>query len=442
MKNLLFKPTDIASLVYFRIAAGLFLAFEQINQFLNGDFWEYTVPKMHFSYYFFQWLQPYPEWAMYLVFIITILAGFMVAAGAFYRVSATVLFLGYAHIFLMEKAEYINHAYLYMMVAFFMIFMPAHKAVSVDVWRKPKLKKSVVPAISLFLLIGMMSIVYFYAGVAKLHTDWWDAGALKQWLPYKGDRPLIGGLLTKEWAPKFMSVSGLFFDLLIVPILLIRKSRPIGLIMAIGFHMLNVLTYGLATFPWFSLMMTTLYFSPSWPRKIPIFKNYLPSLDLSSYKKPNTRLQTTLTWVLSIFFVVQLLLPFRHYLYPGNVNWTEEGHQFSWRMMLRAKSGTITYNVFVDGNPKPLRVYPQNDSIVTRHQYNRLIGDPDLMVQFAHYLKDEYQKNGHTVNKVTALTSLSLNGKPWQRIVPIHLDLSKEKRRLGHYKWIVPLKEE
>ncbi len=442
MRNFLFKPTDIASLVYFRIAAGLFLAFEQINQFLNEDFWEYITPKMHFSYYFFDWLQPYPAWGMYAVFIITILAGIMVAAGAFYRVSATVLFLGYAHIFLMEKAEYINHAYLYMMIAFFMIFMPAHKAMSVDVKRKPEIKKSVVPAVSLYLLIGMMSIVYFYAGIAKLHTDWWEAGALKQWLPYKGDRPLIGSLLTKEWAPKFMSVSGLFFDLLIVPILLIRKIRPIGLIMAICFHMLNVLTYGLATFPWFSLMMTTLYFSPSWPRKMPIFKKHLPEYEIESYQAPSLKLQNRLTWVVSVFFVVQLLIPFRHYLYPGNVNWTEEGHQFSWRMMLRAKSGSIEFKVFVDGKPRAIYVDPVNESILTWHQYNRLIGDPDLMVQFAHDLKEDYEAKGHTVDKVTAITSLSLNGKPWQTIVPPDLDLSKEERRLGHYPWIIPLKGE
>ena len=35
-----------------------------------------------------------------------------------------------------------------------------------------------------------------------------------------------------------------------------------------------------------------------------------------------------------LFLGIQFLLPLRHLLYPGNVNWTEEGFRFAWRVML------------------------------------------------------------------------------------------------------------
>ena len=34
-------------------------------------------------------------------------------------------------------------------------------------------------------------------------------------------------------------------------------------------------------------------------------------------------------------------MPLRHFLYPGDPSWTEEGHNLAWHMRLRSKSGTI-----------------------------------------------------------------------------------------------------
>ena len=40
----------------------------------------------------------------------------------------------------------------------------------------------------------------------------------------------------------------------------------------------------------------------------------------------------------SVFLLVQLTLPLRHYIYQGNVSWTEQGHRFAWHMKLRSKN--------------------------------------------------------------------------------------------------------
>ena len=53
------------------------------------------------------------------------------------------------------------------------------------------------------------------------------------------------------------------------------------------------------------------------------------------------------TTLLGIYVAFQLLVPLRHWLYPGDVNWTDEGHRFSWRMKLRYKErGQSTFTAY------------------------------------------------------------------------------------------------
>src|SRR6185503_7615623 len=49
--------------------------------------------------------------------------------------------------------------------------------------------------------------------------------------------------------------------------------------------------------------------------------------------------QKRIAALLAAYLAVQILFPLRHYLYPGNVSWTEEGHNVSWHMKLRTKVG-------------------------------------------------------------------------------------------------------
>ena len=52
----------------------------------------------------------------------------------------------------------------------------------------------------------MLCIVYFYAGFAKINSDWLiEAQPLKIWLQGSYDIPLIGELLQKKWVHYTMS---------------------------------------------------------------------------------------------------------------------------------------------------------------------------------------------------------------------------------------------
>lgn len=57
--------------------------------------------------------------------------------------------------------------------------------------------------------------------------------------------------------------------------------------------------------------------------------------------RSSTTLQRVTVALLAVFVAIQIGMPLRHHLDPGDVAWTEEGHRYSWRMKLRSKSGNV-----------------------------------------------------------------------------------------------------
>ena len=92
-----------------------------------------------------------------------------VMAGAWYRISATLFFIGFTYVFLLDQARYLNHFYL---ISFLMIFIPAHRSFSIDALRNPKLRSNLVPAWSIWLIRFQVGVPYFFGGIAKSNADW------------------------------------------------------------------------------------------------------------------------------------------------------------------------------------------------------------------------------------------------------------------------------
>lgn len=423
MIKFLYQPIDAAILIYFRIVAGILMAQELINALVIGKFSVYTDPKFHFSYQYFEWLKPWPYWGMVVHFALTIFAGFAVAFNYHYKIFSVILFLGYSSLFLMEATEYINHTYLYCLVSFWMIFLPLHKS------------KNTAPAWMLYLLLFHMGLAYFFGGVAKLNPDWLVGTPMDLYLVARKDYPL-GILYTQKWAPYVFSYGGLLFDLMIIPLLIYRPTRVIGLICSILFHVSNMLMFGLATFPWFSLLLTSMFFDPSWPRKVWILRTFMPwNIERAPEYKPNYALVAVLT----IYVVIHVSLPLRHLFYPGNTSWTEQGHMFSWRMMLRDKQGSVLF--FVRNKKNQHMDLVDHSEFINERQYHDIIGKPDLILNFAHFLRDHFQKKLNSDVAILASSRVSLNGRPHKEMITSGVDLSKEKRTISHYEWIKPLEE-
>ena len=82
----------------------------------------------------------------------------------------------------MDKTTYLNHYYLVSLISFLMIFFPANASFSLDNLINKKSYR-LIPKWNVDALKLMICIVYFYAGIAKINTDWLiEAQPLKIWL--------------------------------------------------------------------------------------------------------------------------------------------------------------------------------------------------------------------------------------------------------------------
>ena len=168
----LHTPVDAAALGIFRIVFGLAVAWDAWRYLAYGWVTEYYVrPVVHFTYFYLDWVQPWPGWGMYLHYWGMSLCALCVAAGLCYRVTSVLLCLTMGYVFLLEQSVYMNHHYLMLLVAGMLAVMPAHRAYAVDRWRAPA-TPTTVGRWTVWLLRFQLCVVYAYGAVAKLNPDW------------------------------------------------------------------------------------------------------------------------------------------------------------------------------------------------------------------------------------------------------------------------------
>ena len=147
---------------------------------------------------------------------------------------------------------------------------------------------------------------------------------------------------------------------------------------------------------------------------------------------------TVLLSLFFIYFLIHLALPLRHHFLEDDVLWTEEGHRLSWRMMLRAKSGSVRYSVIDEATNKaiPIKI---SDYLTTKQQRGAST-KPDMIWQFAQHLKQDFAKKGKSV-KVFVKAYVSVNGKPAKQLIDPKVDIANEEwYPFKHHDWILPSK--
>lgn len=446
VRDHLFKPVDIASLVYFRIGFGLIMLLEVWRYLDRGWVRRYWIdPEFHFTYYGFDWVKPLPgEWMIALEIGLALLA-VCIIFGAFYRVAATLFFLGFTYTFLLEQARYLNHFYFVSILSFVMIFLPANRALAVDARRGWTRGSSTVPQWTVWSLMAMVGIVYMYAGFAKLNGDWLRGEPMRMWLSERDHYPVVGGLFANEIVVYGMTYAGLFLDLLLAPLLLWRRTRLPAFLAACTFHCLNAWLFTIGIFPWFMIMATAIYFPPDWPRTLAkdLLTDCVPGtaeLAPTGAESTSAGLSPRQNWTaiaLALFLGFQVLVPFRHLLYPGNVNWTEEGHRFSWHMKLRDKSGRAEFVVVDKATGQRWPVDARH--YLTQWQERKMSTRPDMILQFAHFLREEWRRSGSLDVEVHADVRASLNGREYQQLIDPAVDLASQSRSLLPADWILPV---
>lgn len=436
----LFAPVDLAPLVYFRMVFGAVMLWEVTRYFRYGWIERYYIePIFHFTYYGFGWVHPWPGIGMYLHFGALGVLAVCIGLGLWYRASAVLFFLDFTYVFLLEQANYLNHFYLIALVSFLMIFLPAHRACSLDVRRRPALCARTAPAWTLWLLRAQLGIAYFYGGLAKLNPDWLRGEPMRMWLADRTGFPLIGRWFEEAWAPYVFSYGGLLFDLLVVPLLFWRRTRPLAVAALLAFHLTNAGLFNIGIFPWFMLAATPIFFPPETLSALLRRLQAAPPRPSAPPTRPDSRTQRLVLLLLGVYLGLQLLVPLRHLLYPGNVSWTEEGHNFSWHMKLRSKSGVTHFFVTEPGLGQTWEVWPEE--FLSPRQERKMATRPDLMLQFAHYLADRYAAWGSPDLEVRVEAYVALNGRPYRPLIDPDVDLAAQPRSLAPAPWILPLDE-
>ncbi len=449
----LFKPIDIAFLVFFRILFGGIIAWEAYRYFTYGWIGRYFVePAVNFTYYGFSWVKPWPGRGMYIHFLVIGLAAACVMLGLLYRFAAPILFLAFTYAFLLDQTRYLNHFYLICLISFLMSFLPAERAFSIDALLRRRIRSDVVPAWTLWLLRAQVGIPFFFGGIAKLNSDWIHGGEpMRTWL-----RPLTqasgSNIFVADWVVYGFVIGGLLLDLFVVPLLLWRRTRPYAFAAAIVFNLINAVIFDIGIFPWLMLGALLIFFPPDLMRRfvqalkpaeapggaVPA-KRPLRSKTIAEARSYSSLLpwQKFVAGLLVSYLAVQLFLPLRHYLYPGNVSWTEEGHNFSWHMKLRTKDGEAVFNVTHPQTGQSWIIRPED--YLKSHQLTKMITKPDLILQFSHYLAEEKRREGYENVEVRARVMVSLNGRQPQLLIDPNVDLAKEQASLLPTRWIVPL---
>jgi len=426
-------PIDAASLAVFRISFGAVMCWE-VARFVAYDWIQryYVTPSFHFQYYGFEWIRPWPGRGMFVHFAVIAVASSLIMAGVWYRVAAAVFTLAWTYVFLLEQARYLNHFYLICLLGFLLLMVPADRTWSCS---RPRASDATVPAWTLWMLRFQVGVAYVYAGVAKVNPDWLRGEPLRTWMADRADLPIVGNLLQLEPTVYLFAYGALFFDLFIVPALLWRRTRPYAFGMACLFHLMNAQLFNIGVFPYLMIAASTLFFDPDWPRRLVRRARrdlQAPSLAPTSNRK--FRLSRIARTGLAAYIIVQLLVPLRHWWYPGDVNWTEEGHRFSWRMKLRDKDARAT---FVAVDPVTQAHQEVNwQPYLARWQYREMSSRPDMILQFANRLADDLQPAAGRRPEIHAVVWASLNDRSPQLLLDPAVDLAGIRRSLGPAPWI------
>lgn len=435
----LMEPTDNAPLVLFRALFGFLLSCEVLGKMFSGWVYRlYIYPQHNFSFMGFEWTQNLQGHGMYIYFGTMAILAWMIMLGWKHRFAAFGFFIMWGAVYFMQKSYYNNHDYLYWLMSGLMVFLPASNNFSIDAKRNPALRSLDCPKWCLWFFIAQIWIVYTFAAIAKMHPDWLATRPLGLWFDNKTDVFLFGDLLTKQSVQYLIAYGGLLFDLTIVPLLLWKRTRPYFFVLSLCFHLTNSCLFSIGTFPYMMIALSVFFFPPEKIKAI-FFKKRPAFIPSPGYSKKLV-MPTVLAYSLSIYFLVQIALPLRHFVYPGDVTWTEEGHRLSWRMMVRSKKGDIAFRVFDKKTGQMDTVDPA--TILTNGQTNLMAHKPDMIWQFAQLLKERYKEKGQEVS-IYAWTSVSLNGHPARPIVDESVDLAATKwNYFTPNKWILPFEQE
>lgn len=336
---------------------------------------------------------------------VSLIAAVFLALGILPRLAAGIFLFAFGYLFLIDMSYYNNHYYLWCLFAFLFVIADTHHAISIfDVIKKNWHKQM---DIKNYIIFGLLiSIVYFYAAVAKVNADWLQGYPMRLLAKSRG-------YIFPDEMGYIMSYGGLFFDA-IVPFILWRRPLAFYVIVPyVIFHVSNFFVFNIGIFPFVMIAGIFIY--------ITLSKKSFDELRQGLSFSPNF---VNIVYVL--FFVFQVLFPLRCYLLiDGNIAWNRQGHYFAWRMMLHNHEPKY-FQYFVEFPDNPESNYYINfQKLITPRQWHNTFNDPYFIWSLAQKIKKDAVKKYKTQRvKVFAKSVVQLNQHNEQDLINETIDLS------------------
>ncbi len=414
------KPVSTASLAAFRFLFGLVMFAAVLRYWAKGYLDAQLIePAFHFTYEFAPFVRPLPAMLMRALFVVLAISALALALGFYYRIAVGIFFVGFTYVELIDRATYLNHYYLVSLLALLLCLLPADAAFSLDVRAGRTPRKLQMPRAMLWALRLQVGVVYFFAGVAKLRSDWlFEAQPLRIWLGAQRDLPWIGPLLGSVQAAYAASWLGLAFDLSVVSLLLWRRTRRLAYVSLVLFHMLTWLLFPIGMFPWIMMAAATVFWEPDWP--VAALQAWRP--ELLPAVKSVAAMPRWLSAVLALHLSFQVSVPLsRHLLNPDSA-WTLVGFDFAWNVMAAEKAGYV--RLILEDTQSRQRTKLDPSRYLTPSQVHAMAQSPALVRDFARYVARQMRAETGRSVAVYAEAFASLNGRPSARFIDPSVDLT------------------
>ncbi|GAB5540095.1 MAG: HTTM domain-containing protein [Salibacteraceae bacterium] len=398
--------------------------FDLINYYIKD-------PQLNFGYPFL----PVPIFSKQVLGLIMYgmaLSTILIIIGRFVRIAALYFGLAFAYFFLIDQTFYNNHYYLIILISGMLVFMRSDEAFVLGKKSAP----TYIEAWQYWLLRFQVMVVYFFGGVAKMNPYWLDHEPAKTLLEMKA---LASGISYVSSQPIVLTITygGLVFDLLIGFALLYKPTQKLGIVAAILFNVMNAwLFHDISIFPYFMLGALILFINPNtvheWLKEKKLAKKPLQSNE-------SKHLSGVGMIILSLYMVLQITLPIRHYFIPGYTDWTGEGQRFSWRMKIQTRIYNVDEISFIIDTGEgqsiiDVRKYINDD------QYHQMLHSPLMVVQFAQFIEAHAKENfGFENVEIAANIPIEFNGQPKAfMFYPNTNILESHRRNDSFYDWMPP----
>lgn len=421
------------SVEVFRRVYGVVAAWQMLMMVANERGYQIIWGTMvKFSYNGFEWLPHPPDVVMKALCWFLLVCGLAILLGIFTRIAAGIYGLGYGFVMLYDPSNFNNHDYLIALLGILLAAVPETGIFRGSSSRHPR----TIPRWCLWILRFQISMPYVFGGLVKLNYDWlirhepmttWfrrpdGVSGLKRMV----DNPELWGTV--------LSLGGVAFDLAIVPLLLWRKTRIYAFFGAAAFHLTNAKLFNIGPFPYLMLAAGFLFLDADWPQRLRLTRR-VRDRDPEASSAP---LAAWTTGLLAVWIVIQLVLPVRHFAYPGWVDWTEQGQDFGWRMKLRDKVTRFDFQVRRDGGQ--WQKIEGLTAALTAHQLLMMQHRPEMVRQFAHFLRKTLDPSGRANLEIRLLGETSLNSRPAQPLIDPDVDLLSLEPNSPADEWLVPLR--